>query len=180
MNPLQLSPLPTSRSDDDSGSLLMEREGFVDEAVVAALVTRPLHASRTMAYPEDLVLAADEMDFAGWSTFSGPLQRGPEVPPQVIEAIVRRAAPPQTEEPGLGQPHAGSPRWWLAGLAGILSTMLFSVLLMTLSERSGSQIETILSPKGLVSAKPAPTKDATADSSTEKARELTDISTGRH
>lgn len=175
MNPLQLSPIPSSRSEDESASLLMEREGFVDEAVVTALLTRPLHAPRSTGHPEDLALAADDLDFAGWQTISRQDHRRSEVPPQVIDAIVRRAAPPVVEEPGLGQPHAGSHRWWIAGLAGALSTMLFALLLVTLSGRANMGVEGILPPKSLLTAKPVPVKEAAE----EKQAELTDVSAER-
>ncbi|MEO5913587.1 MAG: hypothetical protein ABIS50_05110 [Luteolibacter sp.] len=155
MNSLRLSPLPSIRNEEDCPSLQMEREGFVDEAVVAALVSGP-RSTRSVAYPEDLVLAVDDMDYAGWQLSPATPFRGAEVPPQVIDAIVRRASPPVIDEPGIGAPHLGSHRWWLAGLAGVLSTMLFSVLLLTLSSRQGIDFQTTVSPKALVGTKPAP------------------------
>lgn len=172
MNPLRLSPLPTLRADDESGSRLMEREGFVDEAVVAAIVKGNLH-TRSVAYPDDLALAADDSDFAGWRLSKAVPARSPEVPPQVIDAIVRRAAPPVVSEPGLRLSRQGNHRWWLAGLAGVLSTMLFSVLLLSLSERSGSAFESLLSPKMFTSAKPAP---APKSEPAKPAPELTEVS----
>jgi hypothetical protein len=153
MNSLRLSPFPAMRSKDDSPSLQMEREGFVDEAVVSALVTGP-QSSRSVPYPDDLVLSVDDMDFAGWQLRPSTPFRGAEVPPQVIEAIVRRATPPVVTEPGLGSPHRGSHRWWLAGLAGALSTMLFSVLLLSLSSRSGAGFNTVLPAKAASHTKP--------------------------
>ena len=53
----------------------------------------------------------------------------------MISAIVRRAVPPLITEADIGTPHHGTHRWWLAGLAGVLSTMLFTLLLLTLSSR---------------------------------------------
>ena len=140
------------RSEDDSPSLQMEREGFVDEAVVYALVSGP-QSSRGMPYRGDLALAVDDMDFAGWQLSSSTPIRSAEVPPQVIDAIVRRAAPPVIAEPGLGLPHRGSHRWWLAGLAGALSTMLFSVLLLSLSSRTVGHFETMVPPRALTQPK---------------------------
>lgn len=153
MNSLRLSPFPAMRSENDCPSLQMEREGFVDEAVVSALVTGP-QSSRSQPYPDDLILSVDDMDFAGWQLAPSTPFRGAEVPPQVIEAIVRRATPPVAIEPGLGAPHMGSHRWWLAGLAGALSTMLFSVLLLSLSSRPGQQFETLLPFKVASHSKP--------------------------
>jgi hypothetical protein len=154
MNSLGLRPLPSLRAEEESGSLLMEREGFVDEAVVSALVRAPHHPVRSMGQREDLALSADDMDFAGWRLSPTPAFTRTEVPPQVIDAIVRRAAPPMIEEPGLGNSHQGSHRWWLAGLAGVLSTMLFSVLLLTLSARPGMSYESVFSPHRLATPKP--------------------------
>lgn len=116
----------------------MEREGFVDESVVRAIITGPA-PGRSTAYPEDLALAADDLDFAGWQlpATQAARPRTAEIPPHVIDAIVRRAAPPLVAESGIGTPHHGTHRWWLAGLAGVLSTMLFTLLLLTLSSRPG-------------------------------------------
>ena len=142
MNSLRLSPLPSTRPSDESSSLTMEREGFVYEAAVTALITGSNPGSnpgRTTAYPEDLALAADDLDFAGWQlpATQAARPRTAEIPPHVIDAIVRRAAPPLVAESGIGPPHHGTHRWWLAGLAGVLSTMLFTLLLLTLSSRPG-------------------------------------------
>jgi hypothetical protein len=60
----------------------MEKEGLVDEAVVMALIS-DTHSERSMAYPEDLALAAEDLDFAGWhlpaTQAAGP--RAAEIPP---------------------------------------------------------------------------------------------------
>lgn len=134
MKPLRLSSLPTARQHEETGSLQIERDGFVDDEAVLALLNGPTHP-RSSAYPEDLVLAADDLDFAGWRVASAPMPRPAEVPPQVIDAIIRRAAAPSATESGIGSPHTGSHRWWLAGLAGALSTLLFSVLLVSILSR---------------------------------------------
>lgn len=155
MNPLKLSPLPSTRPADESRSLAMEREGFVDEAVVLALITGPSHPRR-VSYPEDLALAADDLDFAGWQQPSAAPSRPrtAEVPPHVIDAIVRRAAPPVLQETGISPPHHGAHRWWLAGLAGVLATMLFSVLLLSLASRPEEPFEAISKSVKLTRATP--------------------------
>lgn len=147
MNSLKVSLLPSVRTNEDSAALQMEREGFVDEAAVLALLSGPSHL-RSISYPEDLALAADDLDFAGWQipTMQVPVSRPAEFPPQVIDAIVRRASPPSINESGIGSPHHGSHRWWLAGLAGAFSTLLFSVLLASLSSRQGLNPEPAPSP----------------------------------
>ena len=114
MKPLCLTPLPAHRADDKSSLLVMEREGFVDEAVVTALVTGS-HLGRSVADPDDLALAADDLDFAGWRLSKSATVRSAEVPPQVIDAIVRRALPPVTGDSKRGSWQSPSRRWWLAG-----------------------------------------------------------------
>lgn len=151
MSKLHLSPLPSPRNVEESESLQFEREGFVDEQVVAEMVCGP-RSMRSMPCPEDLILSVDDMDFAGWQLSPLGNSRSAEVPPQVIDAIVRRATPPAIEEPGIGAPHLGSHRWWLAGLAGVLSTMLFSVLLLTLAHRPGM----VVAPHSLSQSKSVP------------------------
>jgi hypothetical protein len=115
----------------------METEGFVDDEVVMALLTGPL-PQRSNPPPEDLVLSADDMDFAGWCLSPKlPARSTVSVSAALPAPTDRRAAAPTPtfDEPGLGIPHSGSHRWWIAGLAGALSTMLISLLLLSLSSR---------------------------------------------
>lgn len=142
MNRIKLSILPSLRTNEQSGMPIMERDGFVDESVVLALVAGPT-VTRQIVDSGELVLSADDMDFAGWR-----LSR--ELPEHATRAVSfpsgtshRRPALPVLGEPGLGEPHHGSHRWWLAGLAGALSTMLFSLLLLTLSSRDDSNTDRI-------------------------------------
>ncbi|MBC8126303.1 MAG: hypothetical protein H8M99_04045 [Gloeobacteraceae cyanobacterium ES-bin-144] len=135
MNRLNLSMLPIQRYDDASGISEFEQSGFVDDAVVMALVAGPL-VDRSLASSCELVLSADDLDFAGWSTPKS-------LPIPAIRSLhtscdsnPRRPAPPALEESGIGEPHRGGHRWWLAGIAGALSTLIFSALLFTLSSRT--------------------------------------------
>lgn len=136
MNRLPLTLLPSLRNDENRTVTAREPDGFVDDDVVMALLAGPITARPTPS-ASDLVLAANDMDFAGWSL-------PPFLPDRVTRALGaerervcgRRAAPPVLEEPGLGEPHRGNHRWWLAGLAGALSTLVFSLLLLSLSARN--------------------------------------------
>lgn len=178
MKSLRLSQLPSVRMNDDSGALQMEREGFVDEAAVLALLSGPTHL-RTSSYPEDLALAADDLDFAGWQLpTAAPVMRPAEFPPQVIDAIVRRrATPPSLDEPGIGSPHFGSHRWWLAGMAGVFSTLLFTLLLVSLSSRAPLNPEPVHPSRPLPAPQAATTQNAVL--TPKVSPELTDISAGR-
>ncbi len=159
MHPLSLSPFPSTRHEDESISLQTERGSFVDEDAVAELVNGPRYP-RSTPFPNDLILSVDDMDFAGWQLSSVPAPRAAEVPPQVINAILRRATPPMIEEPGIGTPHLGSHRWWLAGLAGVLSTLLFSLLLLTLAQRSSDPARSWMAPQFLSRAQEITTPPA--------------------
>jgi hypothetical protein len=174
---LSLSPLPSTRPSDESGTFMMEKNGFVDEAVVMALIT-DTHPGRSMAYPEDLALAADDLDFAGWQlpVTQTARPRTAEGPPHVIDAIVRRAAPPLIAESGIGIPHSGTHRWWLPGLAGVLSTMLFTLLLLTLSSRPAASSGPMLQPTAATAHQPM--LPAPADAA-ETPAELTVASAGQ-
>lgn len=153
MNPLRLSPLPTICAETESESRRFEREGFVDEAVVAAMAQPVKSGARTMPCPQDLVLAADDLDFAGWQVAAAAPWLVRDRTP-VVAFPSRRPAPPLLREPGPGRPHSAAHRWWLAGLAGVLSTLLFSLLLLTLATRPDSDSETLL-PQQAKSASPA-------------------------
>jgi hypothetical protein len=106
----------------------------VDDTVAIALVAGPV-GLRGVPHPEDLALAADDLDFAGWRLSSRPFSGMQMESAALVPAAERRATPPPMEEPGLGAPHCGKHRWWLAGLAGTMSTLLFSLLLLTLTSR---------------------------------------------
>lgn len=132
-----MCPLPSPRLDAASAPP-PSREGFVDDEVVLALVAGK-REDRALTDSKDLALAVDE-DFAGWylemSSFSHPRQ----VAQSSVE--IRRAAAPELE-PGLGEPHQGAHRWWIAGFAGALCTLLFSALLFSLSNQAGGDPEGI-------------------------------------
>ena len=151
MKPLSLSPFPTRRADDASALHLIEREGFVDEAVVTALVRDSL-LGRRIAYPDDLALAADDLDFAGWSLSKTVPPRSAEVPPQVIDAIVRRASPQVSSELRRDSRHPRNRRQWLVGLA----TLPIAALIVLLAARPETFSQAPLSSGKSTVSQPAP------------------------
>lgn len=155
MSSISLTPLPSSRIGEESDARKMEQDGFVDEVVVLAMVNSPRHF-RSNAYPADLALAADDLDFAGWQIPSSTPVRAPEVPPQVISAIVRRASPPTLEKSKISAHHDRSRSWWMAGLIGIFSTLLFSVLIATLFTRIQDEQKAPVSVKAASFEEPPP------------------------
>lgn len=171
---LNLSPLPCLRAAEVSSMSEAERDGFVDDSVVLALVAGPA-MTRPPADPKDLALAADDLDFAGWRLPSALPAQAPAATPLPMQAAARRAAPPEIEEPVLGAPHCGNHRWWLAGLAEALSTLLFSALLFSLSSREGPIPEAFSAIGFPAKSSPAPSPGVVA---TQSAPELTGVSTG--
>jgi hypothetical protein len=133
MHPSQgLSPLPIHRPNDDSELRFMEREGFVDEAVVAAVRAR--QPVRRLAYPRDLALSADDLDFADWRIAEPAYEAFPEeIPEQPIPHSVRRPAPPVAllAEPIGARP--SSSRWWIAGLAGVATVLASLAVVLSLT-----------------------------------------------
>jgi hypothetical protein len=65
MQRLDLSPLPCAAPPENSRSLVNATLGFVDDAVVLALLSGTT-GSRFSHAIESLALTADEMDYAGW------------------------------------------------------------------------------------------------------------------
>ena len=155
MTRLHLSPLPSVRFDEDSSDQVIERDGFVDDAAVLALLAGPT-TRRAIPEAAELALASDDMDFAGWCLPSAAPSQSSAAKTNPLEVVTKRPAPPLLDEPGLGEPHRGTHRWWLAGLAGVMTTLLFSVLLLSLSSRIAVQsennliVETLAKPRAVI------------------------------
>lgn len=179
MNRLDLTPLPRIHPEDGSCPAEEPKEGFVDEEVAMALVAGP-DTTRLERNSADLALAAD-MDFAGWclSTALPPVTRASVEEPveehagdSVAEG--RRPAPPTVGEPGIGESHRGGHRWWLAGLAGAVSTLMFVVLLFSLSARIPQEEGEVSRPHRPV--EPVRVLSMTPDSDIPETPRLTDAS----
>lgn len=150
MNPLGLTPLPSTRQEETSDSFLMERDGFVDEAIVTELV-----AGRSIAryapVPSDLALSADDMDFAGWCIAPALPLRAFDKTDIVSLSGVNLNEPivgliNDTEPDGVSS-HRVRHRGWLAGLVGILSTLLGCMLFLSLSEHPNVRLEGTAQPQ---------------------------------
>lgn len=179
MKPLSLSLMPSPLAGDAVGSPALGTGGFVDDEAAMELIAGP-RARTGRIVPDELVLPADESDFAGWNLTPPPsVGRNVEAPMRnrADAREVRRAEPPSFDEPGIGQPHRGEHRWWIAGLAGALSTILFSVLLFSLSSRSVPLSEEILFERPRHEATTGP--EATPASGRSAGPELTGISANR-
>jgi len=137
MNPLNLNPLPSPRSEEESLNRKMEREGFVDEAVITAMIARP-YARRSVACPDDLALAADDQDFASWShapaaplRVAEPVSQPEPAPAEISPLVFRAPAPAKAEQQEVQPQQRGSHLWWIAGLACVLSLAFFAAVLFS-------------------------------------------------
>ncbi len=101
---LPITQIPSLRQGEPSH--LAEQQGFVDEALVTRLLATAGH-SRAVARHQDLALAADDSDFAGWqhapcppppqiSTPERTAEIASEEVPQIpLQLGIRRATPPK-------------------------------------------------------------------------------------
>jgi hypothetical protein len=126
MQPLKLSPLPCAIPAEQTPSAIRGECGFVDDGVVRALMAGPVFSPRLEYGRPAVAPKGTVLDFAGWS-----LPRPAAT--VVVPASEGRPDPPVLTEPGLGEPHCGPHRWWLAGMAGATCSVLFAVLLLHLS-----------------------------------------------
>ena len=138
MNPtspyaLPLAPLPATRFENSGEERAVIPDGFVDDEVIALLISAS-PAPRITSSHSDLVLSSDENDFAGWSVPSrSPFRVIAER--QELQAQTREAAP-EVSEPGLGLPHRGGHRWWIAAATGVSSALILSFLFSSLASRT--------------------------------------------
>lgn len=128
---LPLSPFPAARFENGGQAPASLPDGFVDDEVIASLLGEPTRLRVTSA-PSDLVLSSDENDFAGWSV-------QPSSPFRAIaerQEILAIRPQPEAPEPGLGQPHRGGHRWWIAAATGASSALILSLLFSNLAFRA--------------------------------------------
>jgi len=131
---LPLGPLPAFRGECPHEFQALPMEDFVDHDVIASLIALP-HAPRIHPAPADLILSADDNDFAGWSIRAASPFR---IIAEKQELAASRSLPEIIAEPGLLEPHRGNHRWWIAAVAGAASSLILSLLLLNLSDRSAS------------------------------------------
>lgn len=87
-----------------------------------------------MGQQSDLVLSAEDLDFAGWSFPTATREPEALKVPSIFDEIAREAASPKPlnfSRPRPTEPETSN-RWWLAGLAGIVTTVGFSLILIKL------------------------------------------------
>lgn len=129
--PLQLAPIPSVRSENPAEPAGPQLEDFVDAEVIASIIAMPPSSSRIASSPSDLALSSDENDFAGWSI------RGSSPFRVIAEKHELQHARSFTAvaEPGLGEPHRGNHRWWIAAASGGASALVLSLLFANLVDR---------------------------------------------
>ncbi|MCU0776311.1 MAG: hypothetical protein MUF86_01425 [Akkermansiaceae bacterium] len=122
MQPLPLSPLPSAIPAEENPHVMRGDGDFVDEAVVRALMAGPIVSTPRENARPDVAASGNALDFAGWC-----LPR-----PAADSAGTRRPSPPVLNDPGAGQVDRGTPRRWLAGVAGAAFGSLTAMLLLHL------------------------------------------------
>lgn len=149
MDTLSLTPMPFENSAEARGYRRVRNEGFVDEAVVLAVIAQGPY-ERIFVKSEDMVLASNENDFAGWALpVASPFRDFLDIEtPAPAAAEIKLPGTPSLDgmrkfyEPGLSEPHQGKHRWWLIGLSGALTCSILSLTLLNLVQHSGIEAPT--------------------------------------
>ena len=136
--PMQLAPLPAVCTDDQRTSPATIPNGFVDDEVIASIIAMP-ESYRSASSSSDLILSSDENDFAGWSVPRPSPFRA--IAERQELSIARQEEIPAEAEPGLGQPHRGQHRWWIAAAAGVSSAMILSLLFLSIGNQDAAKQE---------------------------------------
>lgn len=124
MQPLKLSPLPCVIPSEETSSVICGDCGFVDEAVVRALMAGPVFSQEfENMRPDPSSMRENELDYAGWSFSAATVASS-------TPGIDRRPGPPMLTEPGPVISHHGPRRWWLSGMAGAACSLLSAVTLL--------------------------------------------------
>lgn len=134
MQPLKLSPLPCAIPAEENPSVIRDECGFVDEAIVRALMAGPGFSPQFENRFLESTPGGNALDFAGWC-----------LPTPAAAAIIpestRRPSPPVLTEPAWVKPHLGPHRGWLAGMAGATCSLLFAALLIQLTTHVSRESE---------------------------------------
>jgi hypothetical protein len=133
MQPLKLSPLPCALPAEENPAVMRGECGFVDEAVVRALMAGPVFSPRVENERLGVVAKANALDFAGWCLTTPAAA--------VIPEITRRPSPPVLSDRAPGEPHRGPHPGWLAGMAGATCSLLFAGLWLQLTPQASRQSE---------------------------------------
>lgn len=148
MDKLALRPMPSDDTADFAGYRRFQAQGFVDEAVVLSVIGKGVY-ERTYVKPEEMVLSSNEHDFAGWALpVASPFRQLLDIQAAPLP-MAKSAAPPCLQSPntdyekGLDEPHRGSHRWWLFGLAGAMTSGLLSLTLLSLAGRTSLEAEMV-------------------------------------
>ena len=150
MSPLTLAPLPSPRSDHPSHSWQMEEDGFVAESVVQAVMLIQSSPFRRQCDPNDLALAADDLDFAGWHSPRQTLPplsvlQGDSPSPEIAKATSIAFVPsPVTRISRSKAPAPIENHRWIPICAGLLILALSFALLASLAAERDFTFQSIV------------------------------------
>jgi hypothetical protein len=155
MQPLKLSPLPCALPAEDNPAVMRGECGFVDEAVVRALMAGPVFSPRVENERLGVVAKANALDFAGWCLTTPAVV-------EVIPASPRRPSPPVLSDRAPGEPYRGPHPGWLAGMAGATCSLLVAGLWLQLTPQASRQSEPITRIRPTTVTSAATANDGTA------------------
>lgn len=124
MNTLNLQPVPADLPRGLPSNPLMD--GFVDEAVVSRMVELR-HSDSSYTHTPPRAIWPSDNDYAGWRA---PAAIAPRQP-------VSRVTPPPSQarvnapQPDTATADQGDHRWWLASLAGFITSLVLAAALLS-------------------------------------------------
>lgn len=129
--------VPLPRDGQREVSRYGRGEDFVDDEVVRKVLAR-VEVERVYVRAEDMVLSSSEDDYAGWALpVASPFRsRGEDLDRMVRETLADEVLPEVVDvEVGFEEvqtaAHAGGQRWWLFGVAGATTSVIFSLVLFS-------------------------------------------------
>lgn len=171
---MSIPPLPEAARAESSASVF---EDFVDDAAISSLISS-MPIAESVAWESRPPQPAAE-DYAGWMV---PERKAPRF--LIKERPRRRNQPRRAQgtaqaEPGIGLPHRGPHRWWLASLAGATSTLLFAGLLFYLSENRRPHEAAASAPAPLFVLTPLPAESSAEEETAGGDFEIFNVSSVR-
>ena len=145
MKPLFLNPLPSTRSENGTYAHLRVEDDFVEDAVIRAVMLRQNSLGRGRSNSNDLALAADDQDFAGWQ--APDLFAEQSLPPRSQLAPSESPSPALHREPEIDVLNVAPVRrnwWWLSGISACFAIGLGVWLMMDPTAAPNQTFQTLL------------------------------------
>ncbi|MGJ8642696.1 MAG: hypothetical protein ACSHX9_04745 [Luteolibacter sp.] len=141
METLPLAPLPSDYHEQKRSREYCGSESFIDEAVVLGVIAKGPY-DRVYVKPEDMVLASNEDDYAGWALpVDSPFRKMVDESGEKKDRSGRVPVPPAAQldssfEEGISEPYRGGHRWWMFGASGAMACGILALTLLSLAQRT--------------------------------------------